>query len=570
MVLESIEYRAESIEHRAKSEERRRPVHSALGAALCALNILLLFLSGCATGKKEMTFALVNGEDVTESALVYSLNISHRRERLSATEDINIKQFLNKLIDDRLIMQEARRMGLEQFPEIQQSIKAYILRESVIRLHEEEIIQKVVVSDKETADRYKNDFESFTLGVIEVNSEDDAKKILEQLKEGGDFKGLVEKYSSHASRRDGGEITVIRRSLTPQIQEVVSTLKEGELSDIVKAGDRYVVIKLIKRQEAPDEELEKVRNNIIKEIRKVKERERSDEYLKSLREKASIKIDRELLASIKLDAGGEEAEKWLNDDRRLVETYDSVLTAGDFVKAALATRHKMPSDTEKPKEDIIDGWVNVKLVDHEALNRHYENRQDLKESLEDYKDQLLKNAFIKKAIIPKIEVSDKDLEEYYSTHQKEFLKPVRVRLQQITLKTEEEANEVLKNLKEGADFSWAAKRKSIDSARENGGDTGWLALSEIPESLRGEISKLKKGEMSPVLKFNMLYGIVKLIGKTEDEVEDFAKVKDAVFRSCFNVRFKELFDNYVSQLKKDAEIIIYEDEVKAFEEKFKK
>ncbi|MEK6816363.1 MAG: hypothetical protein AABY09_02015, partial [Nanoarchaeota archaeon] len=108
------------------------------------INILLLLsLGGCAAfGKKEIVFAVVNGESITERDLTYSVNIFHRGRDLSAAKTINIPDYLQKLIDDRLIMQEAYRMELDQLPEIQQALKAFILRESVVKLHKEEIVNK--------------------------------------------------------------------------------------------------------------------------------------------------------------------------------------------------------------------------------------------------------------------------------------------------------------------------------------------------------------------------------------------------------------------------------------------
>ncbi|MDP2277325.1 MAG: hypothetical protein Q8K51_03790, partial [Nitrospirota bacterium] len=79
--------------------------------------LLLLFLAGCAAfGKKEIVFAVVNGESITEGDLAYSVNIAHRREGLSSTGTINVLDYMQKLIDDRLIMQEAYRMELDRLP----------------------------------------------------------------------------------------------------------------------------------------------------------------------------------------------------------------------------------------------------------------------------------------------------------------------------------------------------------------------------------------------------------------------------------------------------------------------
>src|SRR4030043_240272 len=424
------------------------------------------FLGGCASLlQKETVLGVVDGEPITEGDLKYSLSIAHRREDLSSAGILNLSQYVQKLIDDRLIIDEARRMGIDQYPEIQQAIQAYILRESVVRLHDEEIVQKISVTEKDIVDFYKKNYEQIMLGLIEVESKEKAEEILEQLKKGGNFKELVQIYSTHPSKKESGEIIFKRNSLSTYIMEAVSHLKPDEFSDVIKIMDKYYIVKLINRKDAPDEELERNRKNIERAIRKQKEKERSDEYLKFLRERATTKSDRELLSTINLGGGTEEIEKWSKDKRPLVEINSSVLTVGDFVAIAAP-------NTRKSNEDILNSWIDYKIIDHEALSRHYENSPDLKKMIYRYENQLLKNTFVKRVIIPKIVISNKTLEDYYSSHQNSFINPAQFRIQQITVKTMDEAQEVLNNLQNGADFTWLVKRRSVDSAASKGGGGG--------------------------------------------------------------------------------------------------
>jgi parvulin-like peptidyl-prolyl isomerase len=522
------------------------------------------FLGGCASLlQKETVLAVVDGEPITEGDLKYSLTIAHRREDLSSAGTLKLSQYVQKLIADRLIIDEARRMGIDQYPEIQQAIQAYILRESVVRLHDEEIMQKVSVTEKDIVDFYKKNYEQVILGLIEVESKEKAEEILEQLKKGANFKELAQKYSTHSSKKDGGEIVFKRNSLSTYIVEAVSNLKPDEFSDVIKMMNKYYIVKLIGRKDAPDEELERQRRNIERAIRKLKEKERSDEYLKFLRERAAIKIDREPLSAINLSGGSEEIEKWSKDKRTLVEINGSVLTVGDFVTMAIPYNRKS-------NEDILNSWIDRKIVDQEALSRHYENSPDLSKMIYRYENQLLKNTFVKKVIIPRIVISDNTLEDYHSSHQKSFINPAQFKIQQITVKTMDEAQEVLNNLQNGADFSWLAKRRSIDFAASKGGDAGWVTKAELPAPVMEIIDSFKIGDISPIIKIDSLYRIVRLEGKTEEGVKAFNEVKDAVYSAYFNEQINTTLDKYVNQLKADAQIKIYDGEIRTLEEKLQK
>ncbi len=528
---------------------------------LFALCSLLVFVGCASVSQKETVLANVNGEPITEEDLRYSLNVAHRREDLSSAGALNLSQYVQKLVDDSLLAGEARSAGMDKYPEVQQAIEAYILRGSVVRLHGEEIVQKVSITEEEIKDYYKKNYEKLTLGLIESKSEEEAGEILDQLKKGGSFKDLAKKYSTHYSKDTGGEIVIRRNSLPKSFGEPVLSLQPERISDVMRLADRYYVVKLIRRENASDDEFNNVKGRVEKDFRKEKEKDRSDEYLKYLREKSAIKIDGDLLSAIRLDGNSEETDKWTKDTRPLAEVDGSVLTVGDFVtmtKSSLTT----------PGEDILNSWIDRKIVDREALKRHYGLRPDLKKMIYRYENYLLKNAFIKKVILPQVSVTEKALQDYYSQHPKNFLKPIRYKIQQIGVKSMDEAEEIVNSLKNGADFSWLAKRKPAYSALK-GGDDGWFTKAQLPKSVSEIIDTLSAGEMSPIIRVDSLYGIIRVQGKSREEVEAFDSVKNAVFQAYVSEQVNTLTEKYVAHLRAGARIEIYEKAVRAVEEKFR-
>jgi parvulin-like peptidyl-prolyl isomerase len=537
--------------------------YETLSSMLLALCCLLVLIGGCASlQQKENVLAVVNGEPITERDLQYSLQIAHRREDLSSAKELNLSQFIQKLIDDKLVIQEARRMGAEDYPEIQQAVQAYILRESVVRLHDEEIVRKVTVTEEEINNYYKKNYDRLSLGIIEAGSEENAREITEQLKNGADFKELARKYSTHPSQKDGGEVILRRNSLSPPIEKTVSNLKSGEFSDVLKIQNKYYIIKFIGSEEAPDSELASVRGSIERAIRKQKEKERSDEYLKYLREQGTIHIDNELFQAINISEETER-EKLSQDARTLVQIDGVTFTVGNF--ASLARTYPGRS-----KETILKDWIDQKVVDKEALSRHYERTPELENTVASYKNQLLKNAFIKRVVIPQITLSDEALKKYYVSHQESFMKPTQVKILQITVKTMDDAQDVLNNLQNGADFSWLAKKRSLDSAASEGGDLGWMTRAELPEPVKKIIDNLKPGDISPVIKIDTNYRVIQLLDRKEGEVEELDKVRNAVYRAAFEEQVNAILDNYISQLKKDAAITVNDEAVRLLEEKVQK
>jgi foldase protein PrsA len=225
---------------------------------------------------------------------------------------------------------------------------------------------------------------------------------------------------------------------------------------------------------------------------------------------------------------------------------------------------------KKSQETILNEWIDQKVIDHEALNRHYDTMTDLKDMVYRYKNQVLKNTFVKRVIIPQVSLSDEALQDYYVSHQESFMKPTHFKIQQITVKTADSAQDVLNSLRNGADFSWLAKNRSIDSAASEGGNIGLITKAEMPEPVRKIIETLKPGDVSPILQINSHYSIIQLIDRKEGEVEAFDKVKNAVHRAAFEEQVNALLNTYIAQLKKDADIRMDDEAVRLLEEKVQK
>lgn len=536
------------------------------GAGICRILIsafCVLFLWNCASlSPKKDVLAVVDDERITGEDIVYALQIEHRREDLSSARKLDIKQYIQRIIDEKLLVQEALRMGMEDLPEVQSKVQAYLLRESVMKLYDEEIVRRVSVSEKEIRNNYRKNYERVSLGIIEVDSEEKAGKILESLKLGNDFTELARQHSTHYSEENKGEVAFPVKD-AGFLKKAIADLRTGELSDVVKIRQKYYIVKLIDRQEAPDADFEKSREGIRRQIKSRKTEERSAKYLVQLRERADLEIDKDVLASIDLESGKDKKEELLTDKRPIVTLSGSVLSVGDLVAM-------LPQNKNELIEKSMNSWIDRKLVDHEALSRHYEVNTDLKDMLLRYKNQLLKKTFINKALMTRIKISEKDMEDYYLDNKRDFMKPVSYRVQQLSVKTADEAEDILKNLKEGASFSWLAEKKSVDPYAEKGGNAGWMQKGQLSENAKEIIGSLEPGGISPVFEAEGLYRIIRLQERTKEEFELFSKVRPLVHRKVFGKKYAELYGQYVSELKEKAQIVIYDEKVRVFEEMFGK
>jgi peptidyl-prolyl cis-trans isomerase C len=555
----------------------------------CCSAMLVLLLWGCASvsqrGQKEEVMAWVNGEPVTTGDVLYALQVAHRKEDLSGAGAIDVSDYLQKVIDDNLMVQEARIMGLDKTPAFLKAVDDYVLRESVVRLHDEEVLQKTELTEEDVVEFYKNNFEFFTLNYIVTDSEDEAGEALEKLKEGGDFEEVASEYSvrgtgeeaeddmrtkmEEEAAKEPHQIVVTLNSLakTPEIEEAVLAMEPGDMSGVIESNEKYFIVMLVKREEPDLEKLEQehVRQKVEKNALKAKQKKREDGYVMELREQAAsegqLHIDEEVFSSIDFkDYSKQEMDQWKDDDRTVSEVYGNKLTV-----AGLASMAKFG----KAKEEVLDDWISFKLVDHEALSRNYEETPELKKMLDSYKKQLLKDAFVKKVILSQIMISDGLLKDYYSGHKEDFASPPLYKIQQITLKTMEDAQAVMEELKGGADFSWVAKNRSTDVNRELGGNLGWKRKGQLPVELWDQLDSLEPGQISPIISTGSSFLIIRMQGREEGKTPEFGEVRKEVFSAYMQDRFSALRDEYVAKLREGAEIEINDKAVRSLEEQLR-
>jgi parvulin-like peptidyl-prolyl isomerase len=96
-----------------------------LPTALLMLASALLMLSGCLSSLRpnSIVIARVNDFQITSDDLIEELRQFHLYQmRSSQAGELDITSFLNDMIDRRLFIQEARRMGLDQNPGFQKAL----------------------------------------------------------------------------------------------------------------------------------------------------------------------------------------------------------------------------------------------------------------------------------------------------------------------------------------------------------------------------------------------------------------------------------------------------------------
>jgi len=120
----------------------------------------------------------------------------------------------------------------------------------------------------------------------------------------------------------------------------------------------------------------------------------------------------------------------------------------------------------------------------------------------------------------KVEIKEEKLELQESSKfseqdvlRKEETMATKVHAKHILVKTEEEANAILYDLKQGKDFDEIAKEKSMCPSGKKGGDLGWFGRGMMVKEFETAAFSLDKDELSKPVKTQFGWHIIKVIEK---------------------------------------------------------
>lgn len=212
---------------------------------------------------------------------------------------------------------------------------------------------------------------------------------------------------------------------------------------------------------------------------------------------------------------------------------------------------KLPKETQL---QILNQLVEKMLLTSEALKSNITESQIFKDSLEKVKADLAFQ-FWAEDMARKISITDVEAQEFYTKNIDKFANLTKYRARHILLKTEKEAQNIIKELKKSKklyeDFMKIASEKTEDpSGKSKGGDLGWFELNKMVPEFATATSILKVGgfTMTPI-KTDYGFHVIYLEGKKEVELD---LVKQILVREKFGQQLKSL----ITDLKKSANIKI--------------
>lgn len=216
--------------------------------------------------------------------------------------------------------------------------------------------------------------------------------------------------------------------------------------------------------------------------------------------------------------------------------------------------------SEETKKAFLDNLIVRELIFQEALHLGIDKDKETIDFIEEMKKRVVVDKFFKKEVDQKTQVSEEEIKKFFDENPDEGKSPDEVRASHILLKTREEADVVLKKVKQGAKFEDLAKKFSMDpGSKESGGDLGFFSQGMMVPEFDAVAFKLKVGEVSDIVQSRFGFHIIKVLEKKAGKQKSVEESKPEIEKKLLAKKRKDTFDTLVANLKSKAKITINND-----------
>lgn len=536
---------------------------------------LVVFFVAVATGfaaaqklpviKGKKIVAMVNDEPITLDEFNQDRAAQQAGDARQTKQDkTSDSELLRRLVNTRLMLQEARKIGLDELPEIKNMVDVYskvTLREFLI---EREL--KNVKPDDQDIDRvYKEMVKEWKISSLFFESEEAAKKAEEEIKKGGDFAEVAKRLASEGVAKAGEEKNYAKpKDFHPSIAKVISEMKVGSVSSVIPLTKGYIIFKLedVRFPDNPE-----AKEMAKREAFNLKSTDALKQYTDSLVKKY-VTIHKEVLDSLDFEAKEPGFQALLKDTRVVAEIKgEKPITVGEMTEYL---RQQLYHGVEKAIESrklnsqkmaIFEEMLFKRVSRKEALSLGIDKTEAYRNKVKEYEDSVIFGAFVQKAIVPDVKIKEEELKAYYNEHIKDYTFPEMMRINSLVFAKRNHAEDAVEKLRKGTEFQWLASNAEGQVDKDAAGlltfDGKLLATKTLPEGVRKVLSGAHAGDFKLYASPEGYFYVLSIQGVVPPRPQPYEEVRKDIGNKMFNEKLMKLVEDWANKLRAASDVKIY-------------
>ncbi len=539
-------------------------IHSALRRAviLTAAAALLAIvgwrpISAAPDTDGAVPLVIVNGDTISSADLSALLVNVHTKMNRTDKMDFDYRKLINKLVNDRLIIQEALSLGIDAEPEIIEQVDSLKNRRAVSLYISEHYKPDLTIDDDSIQAYFDKNYSRLQVRTVSVNTEEDAEEAATAIRSGASMDSIARAESVDIYRYQGGlHKSKYYGDVENAIRDVAKGMALGEVSSPFPYRQVWAVLRLEQRAAADPTELEQHRKKIVSVLQYYANERAWNGFLDSLLTKYPITEDAAVFAAIRADSATLFSQDFMNGTVAVAfRVGDGQTVTDDGFRKEIS--HLAMSMATAPFDSIwnlAQRRIEEKLVLSEAARREgYDTRPDLTRYLDHQRDSLLIERYLAETVVPQIVFNREEFDAYYRDHIDDFREPNQYQFDRIITDGEKTADEISRRLAEGADFYYIGKQ--FDAKVSTPAEAAeWLPLGTFPEQIQREIDTLTVGAVTLPHQTTEGWLILRVKAMRQGAPRPMEDVEMSIREIMFQKKFSEILDKTLKILKDNSDI----------------
>jgi parvulin-like peptidyl-prolyl isomerase len=522
---------------------------------------LLVGVIGMVSGQD---LPVIKGKKVVATVAGEPILLDEFNRDLALAQGANRSEVLRRLVNVRLIVQEAKRIGLDELPEIKNMVDAFskvTLREELM----ERQVKDINVDEKEAEKLYKESIKEWKISSVLVEKENDAKKMVEDLRAGKTFDELSKQLVAERRAKKGEQGVWLKvKDIDPQIVKGVSRMKVGSVSPIIPIKSGFVILRFedVRYSEDP-EAMKQAREEALKR----KKVQTLKDYSNALIKKYA-KVNQGILNTLDYEAKAPGFEALLKDKRAVAEIKgENPITVGELTQhLKMQLFHGVERAIESKrlnskKAPALEEMIFKRVFRKEALRLGLEKTESYKNRVQEYETSVLFGAFVNKVIIPDIKLKEEETKSYYHKHMKEYTMPEMMRIKSLAFAKRKDGESAIEKLRKGTEFQWLAANAEGQVEKNTKGlltfDEKPIITKDLPEGVQKAIHGARAGDFRLYESPQGYFYVFAIQDVIPSKPQPYEEARAAVAKNVFDDKVKKAVEDYADKLRAVSDVKIY-------------
>ncbi len=456
---------------------------------------LLLGLAGCRGDSAQQTL-LAEGPGVRITTDAFREAYLDYLLRTGQLDSPRLRRlFLGQMVQEALVVYEARRQGLDRVPAYQQEARAVETKLLVEAYARQVLYDTVQVREAELAEAFVRINTEVRARHLWAPTEAAAESLYARLQAGASFEELAaEVFRDSVLAQSGGDLGWFSfDEMDPAFEEVAFRLKPGQISPPVRTAYGYSIIQVMDRFTKPiltETEFARKRPLLVRYLRYRKQQAAREACARSLADSLQIRFHETTLRRLynQLVGRGVQAIEgqeaaWLEQPLLTfgLASQRVTWTVADFrEQARLTSAAQREAATRSPEalKEFARGLVVRQVLAERARKAGLDRTTAFKRARRQALDQWLYR-YVRRQVEAEAVVPEDTVRAFYEAHRADFQMPARRAVWEILVPTEAEARR-LQTLLATTEFTELARRYSRrPGAATTGGYLGFVTQEQL-------------------------------------------------------------------------------------------